>query len=51
MWLLSAQNAGAAKTEAGPATASDTADYQLQDGVCLKCHVSTSGTAGVGITF
>jgi hypothetical protein len=51
MWLLSAQNAGAAKTEAGPAAASDTADYQLQDGVCLKCHVSTSGTAGVGITF
>ena len=24
---------------------------QLSDGVCLKCHVASGGTAGVGITF
>ena len=51
MWLQMAANAGAAKTSVGQAASADTADLQLQDGVCLKCHVSSDGASGVGITF
>ena len=51
MWLQMAANAGAAKTSVGQAASADTADLQLQDGVCLKCHISPDGASGVGITF
>ena len=51
MWLMSAADAGAAKTKLTPQTSSYTAGLQLQDGVCLKCHVSATGTQGVGLTF
>jgi hypothetical protein len=51
MWLQMAARTGATKTSVGQAASADSADLQLQDGVCLKCHVSSSGTAGVGITF
>jgi len=52
MWLTSAAAVGAA-TEYLPAGAAAGAsgDPQLSDGVCLKCHVASGGTAGVGITF
>jgi len=55
MWLLSASDAGAAKTALPYGTAAGAAynaqSPQLSDGVCLKCHVASGGTAGVGITF
>jgi hypothetical protein len=53
MWLLSAADAGAAKASVGQASASDfdVERVQLSDGVCLKCHVASGGTDGVGITF
>jgi hypothetical protein len=51
MWLQMAARTGAAKTSVGQASSADTADLQLQDGVCLKCHVSPDGASGVGITF
>ncbi len=54
MWLTSAADAGAAKTNlplGGGANAYDAGSPQLSDGVCLKCHVASGGTAGVGITF
>jgi hypothetical protein len=51
MWLTMAANAGAAKVSVGPGATADAAAVQLQDGVCLKCHVSSDGSAGVGITF
>jgi hypothetical protein len=54
MWLLSASDAGAAKTAlpyGGGANAYNTGAPQLSDGVCLKCHIASGQTAGVGITF
>jgi len=53
MWLLSAADAGSAKTSIGAAASNNykTSPVQLTDGVCLKCHVAPGGTAGVGITF
>jgi hypothetical protein len=57
MWLTSAADAGVSTTKEmlpyGTAanSAYDTGKPQLSDGVCLKCHVATGGTAGVGITF
>ena len=55
MWLMSASDAGAAKTALPYGTAAGAAynaqSPQLSDGVCLKCHVASGGTAGVGITF
>jgi hypothetical protein len=54
MWLTSAADAGAAKTDlpmGGGANAYNTGRPQLSDGVCLKCHVASGGTDGVGITF
>jgi hypothetical protein len=51
MWLQQAANAGAAKVSVGAAHTADNADLQLKDGVCLKCHVSSDGASGVGITF
>ena len=55
MWLLSAANAGATKTQIQPVSGNtnsyNTTKLQLSDGVCLKCHVASGGTAGVGITF
>jgi hypothetical protein len=55
MWLLTAADAGSAKTSVGQASAtaynSTTNPVQLTDGVCLKCHVASGGAAGVGITF
>ncbi len=51
MWLMSAPDAGAAKTKLTPQTTSYTAGLQLQDGVCLKCHVSATGMQGVGLSF
>jgi hypothetical protein len=55
MWLMSAADAGAAKTALPYGTAANSAfdagRPQLSDGVCLKCHVASGGTAGVGITF
>jgi hypothetical protein len=58
MWLLSAENAGAAKTTLPYGTAAGSgysvlaggSAPQLSDGVCLKCHVS-SGGSGVGVTY
>jgi len=53
MWLLSAADFGSTKTGLGtaPANLYNTNKVQLSDGVCLKCHVASGGTAGVGITF
>jgi len=56
MWLLSAADAGATKTAldtAGTYTATgfEDAPAQLTDGVCLKCHVASGGTEGVGISY
>ena len=51
MWLTSAATAGVATTPLTPVSTSYTAGLQLQDGVCLKCHVASGGAAGVGITF
>jgi hypothetical protein len=50
-WLQMAPKTGATKVSVGQAASADTADYQLQDGVCLKCHVSNDGAFGIGITF
>ena len=55
MWLMSGADAGATETTL-PAGAAAGAGYdqkrpQLSDGVCLKCHVASGGTQGVGITF
>ena len=55
MWLTSAANAGAVKenlpygTAAGSGYNEDAP--QLSDGVCLKCHIASNGTEGVGLTF
>jgi hypothetical protein len=51
MWLEKAARTGATKTSVGQAVTPDSAALQLQDGVCLKCHVSSDGASGVGITF
>jgi hypothetical protein len=52
MWLLSAADAGSAKTSVGaPASNPWPSTVQLSDGVCLKCHVASGGTEGVGISF
>lgn len=52
MWLTSGANAGSTTTTVplGCDTYSTTKP-QLADGVCLKCHVSPDGTAGVGVTY
>jgi hypothetical protein len=61
MWLTSASNAGSAHTNLPYGTATNSSydntasptgsAPQLVDGVCLKCHVASSNTGGVGITF
>jgi hypothetical protein len=54
MWLTSAADAGAPKENlplGGGANAYDAGRPQLSDGVCLKCHIASGGTDGVGITF
>lgn len=55
MWLTSAADAGAPKTNLPYGTAAGSAYNagrpQLSDGVCLKCHVASGGTDGVGITY
>ena len=56
MWLLEAANAGSVESAVGTpsANAYDGSlgnPVQLSDGVCLKCHVASGNTAGVGITF
>jgi hypothetical protein len=51
MWLTSAANVGATKLPLQPVATPYTAGLQLQDGVCLKCHVASGGASGVGITF
>ena len=55
MWLMSAADAGAAKTALPYGTQANSGynqnSPQLSDGVCLKCHVASGGIAGVGITF
>ena len=52
MWLLSAADAGDTKVAVpGGGATYNTTRPQLSDGVCLKCHVASGGTDGVGITF
>ena len=51
MWLGMAARAGIAKTSVGQAASADTANLQLQDGVCLKCHIDPTGALGVGKSF
>jgi hypothetical protein len=55
MWLTSAANAGAAASNlpygTAPGSAYNVNRPQLSDGVCLKCHVASGGTDGVGITY
>jgi hypothetical protein len=55
MWLMSAADASATPGALPYGTASgasyDASSPQLSDGVCLKCHVASGGTAGVGISF
>jgi hypothetical protein len=51
MWLTSAATAGQATNPLVPMDNTAGTQQQLQDGVCLKCHVASGGTAGVGITF
>ena len=56
MWLMSAAYTGGPETSITPIVpiqdnAPSTQSPQLQDGVCLKCHVSSDGSSGVGLTF
>jgi len=55
MWLMSAAYTGATKTKitpVAPVSPSAAANgLQLQDGVCLKCHISGDQGSGVGLTF
>ena len=51
MWLMSAAYTGGPKTKLIPQTNLYTTGLQLQDGVCLKCHVSSDQASGVGLTF
>jgi len=54
MWLTAAAYAGAPSENlplGGGANAYNTGKPQLSDGVCLKCHVASGGTDGVGITY
>lgn len=54
MWLTSAATAGTVTDPLVPmdnSGISGSSKQQLQDGVCLKCHVASGGGAGVGITF
>jgi hypothetical protein len=54
MWLTSAASVGAPKTNlpfgTAPGSGYNENRPQLSDGVCLKCHVSSTGE-GVGLTF
>jgi hypothetical protein len=57
MWLLQAADQGSTKTALPQLNSSPSAysvgksQQQLYDGVCLKCHVNSGATAGVGVTF
>ena len=51
MWLTSAADAGSAKEADNKVAGGADDGLQLYDGICLKCHVASGGTAGVGITF
>ena len=55
MWLTVADDQGAAHSNlpygTDPGSGYDENRPQLSDGVCLKCHVASGGTEGVGITF
>lgn len=54
MWLTSAADSGAASENlplGGGVNAYDANSPQLSDGVCLKCHVSSDGINGVGLSF
>jgi hypothetical protein len=57
MWLMTAANAAGPKTALPYGTAVGSGysvgntQPQLTDGVCLKCHVASGNTAGVGINF
>jgi len=54
MWLLSGADASEANKIApfaNPSLGPDPLDLQLQDGVCLRCHVESGSGAGVGITY
>jgi hypothetical protein len=55
MWLMAAPDAGTTTTALPYGTAAGSGysanSPQLSDGVCLKCHVASGGTIGVGLTF
>ena len=57
MWLLTGADASQANKIApfaDPATfgaGGDPLQLQLQDGVCLRCHVQSGGAAGAGLTY
>ena len=52
MWLMSAAYSNDPNpTKLTPVTALPSAGLQLQDGVCLKCHVSPDQQSGIGLTF
>jgi hypothetical protein len=53
MWLTAADDAGvtAKSSVIDGQNGFDASASQLSDGVCLKCHVASGGTAGVGINF
>jgi hypothetical protein len=51
MWLTSAATAGTPTDPLVPMDNTAGTQQQLQDGVCLKCHVDPTGGAGVGITY
>jgi hypothetical protein len=56
MWLISGADASGMydsllPINADPAAGADKTDVQLYDGVCLRCHVESGSTAGVGITY
>lgn len=52
MWLMSAADAAPSTATTMPyGNDAGASTSQLTDGVCLKCHVASGGTSGVGITF
>ncbi len=53
MWLTTAADADDARVVSGKVATGTTGNGVIatQDGLCLKCHVSGDGTAGVGITY
>jgi hypothetical protein len=51
MWLTSSPAFGTPTTKLTKTAGGTDNGLQLSDGVCLKCHVASGGSAGVGISY